>query len=75
MRKQYKIITILLISVFIGCKSNTNLHSHDGQESHSHQSDNTSEITSDYFGDYDLEDEAYGTKTRVTITKGHFTIL
>ncbi|QRM90230.1 YHYH protein [Lacinutrix sp. WUR7] len=69
MRKQYKIITILLISVFIGCKSNTNSHSHDGQESHSHESDNTSEITNDYFGNYDLEDEAYGTKTRVTITK------
>jgi hypothetical protein len=72
MKNQYKRITILLISVLIGCKSNTNSHSHDGLESHTHahENDNQDKETNskpNYFGDYQLEDATYGTKTKVTI--------
>ncbi|WP_055444806.1 YHYH protein [Lacinutrix himadriensis] len=69
MKNAYKIIVVLLAATLLNCKSNTNAHSHDGQENHTHVSDNISETTNDYFGNYDLEDATYGTKTRVTITK------
>ncbi|MDO6596707.1 YHYH protein [Oceanihabitans sp. 2_MG-2023] len=63
---------ILLVTGFIGCKSNSSSHSHDGLESHSHEEENHKHSinigsTSDYFGDYEVEDTAYGTKTKVTI--------
>ncbi len=57
----------VLMSIIVGCKSNNKTHSHDGVDNHSH--DTVSKNNADYFSNYDLEDEAFGTKTRVIITK------
>ncbi|MBU2938566.1 YHYH protein [Lacinutrix sp. C3R15] len=74
--KNLKIITgIILMSVFIGCKNynnNNSSHTHDGLEYHTHDNNNHNHDSktikvSDYFGDYEIEDSAYGTKTKVTI--------
>lgn len=65
MRNVYKAVIIVLMGIFVGCKSNS--HSHDGGEEHSHATDSKSVNNTGYFGEYDLEDASYGTKTKVTI--------
>ncbi|WP_452229885.1 YHYH protein [Lacinutrix sp. MEBiC02404] len=72
MINQYKMITILLVTLLIGCKTNNNSHSHDGLESHSHEHEDHNQNTEtnskpDYFGNYELENTVFGTKTKVTV--------
>ena len=52
-----------LISLLLSCNSSkeNHSHSHNGGESHSHES------ISNYFGDYTIQDNTYGTKTTVTV--------
>lgn len=68
MKSLDKITAILLLSVFIGCKSNNKIHRHDSADSHSHEVENVVKTSSNYFGNYNLSDDTYGTKTTVTIT-------
>ncbi|GGG59102.1 YHYH protein [Bizionia arctica] len=68
MKTYYIIISVLLLGVTFGCKSKVDAHSHDGLQNHSHESKDVSRNVTNYFDDYDLEDVAFGTKTRVTIT-------
>ncbi|KAA5821949.1 YHYH protein [Algibacter amylolyticus] len=65
MINRYLTICILLI-VLLSCKSNTGTHSHDSEGEHSH-SHNT-ETPINYFGNYSLINEDYGTKTFVTVS-------
>jgi len=62
-----KSIGITALSVLLICNSckGTSEHSHDGLGEHSHA---TESVANDYFGAYSLEDENYGTKTKVTLT-------
>lgn len=53
------------IAIFVSCKSNTNSHSHDGLEPHTHEHEDSKSIN--YFGNYELEDSNYGTKTTVIV--------
>jgi len=70
MKDQYKIITVIIAVVFLSCNSqkSSNLHGHDGKESHSHIADNRLQNSNDYFGAYELEDDTFGTSTKVTVT-------
>ncbi|ANW95776.1 hypothetical protein AXE80_05545 [Wenyingzhuangia fucanilytica] len=65
MNKKHLIVGAVVLSVLASCHSHkkSNTHSHDG---HTHGADEAHQH--DYFGDYDLEDESFGTKTKVTIT-------
>ncbi|XMO86866.1 YHYH protein [Algibacter sp. AS12] len=65
MKNRYLTICMLLI-VLVSCKSNTGTHSHDAEGVHSHNHDNESPIN--YFGNYSLINEGYGTKTIVTVS-------
>jgi len=66
MKKTHQFISIISISLLLACNGHkgTSDHSHDGSEPHSH-----SNSISHYFGAYDLEDENFGTKTKVTLTE------
>ena len=74
---KYSIIGIIAISVLFGCNSHkaTNMHSHDEDGSHSHATENTLHDQTNYFGDYTLNDENFGTKTSVTVKGKTRTIL
>jgi len=65
-----RITNVMALAFLLGCNSQKNKeeHSHDGGETHSHSTKSFSNSTH-YFGAYDLEDEQYGTKTKVTLTK------
>ena len=52
----------------IGCHGKRDANSH-GPDTHTHYDDLAVLGNTDYFGAYDLEDEKYGTKTKVTITR------
>ena len=67
MKSLDKITAILLLSIFMGCKSNNKIHSHDSEDSHSHEVENVVKTSNNYFGNYNLSDDTYGTKTTVTI--------
>lgn len=60
------ITTVILTSLLFACHSQKSTHSHNGS-SHSHEASDSD--TKDYFGAYNLEDEKFGTKTNVTISK------
>jgi len=68
MKHLNKVIGLIALSILFICNSckGANEHSHDGSREHSHAAESASK---DYFGAYDLEDEQYGTKTKVTLTK------
>ena len=65
-----RITSVMALAFLLGCNSQKNKgeHSHDGGETHSHSKNSFSNMTH-YFGAYNLEDEEYGTKTKVTLTK------
>lgn len=65
MNKKRFALGVVMMSVFISCNSHkeAKTHNHDGH-THSHE---TTEKGQDYFGAYELEDEQFGTKTKVTI--------
>lgn len=65
MKHILKIILVMSIAIFVSCKSNTNSHSHDGLEPHTHEHEDSKSIN--YFGNYELEDSNYGTKTTVIV--------
>ena len=68
MKQIHKFFGVILISLLLACngQKGTSEHSHDGGEAHSHSHSN---IARNYFGAYDLEDENFGTKTKVTLTE------
>ncbi|WP_282121631.1 YHYH protein [Algibacter mikhailovii] len=68
MKNRYQWILLMAMVLAAGCTSQkkTSLHSHDGAKPHAHTT-NKSESNTDYFGDYILEDAAFGTKTKVNI--------
>ncbi|EDM42879.1 hypothetical protein SCB49_11302 [unidentified eubacterium SCB49] len=56
------------IFLLLSCNSNkTNAHSHDGSSSHSHSAEDAHGTHDNYFGDYSLHDDKFGTKTEVTV--------
>lgn len=61
-----RLIITLLVTVFVGCKSNNKSHSHDGSVAHNHDHE-AANTTNNYFGNYSLINEEYGTKTVVTV--------
>lgn len=65
MIKNYIVLSIIFIGVLYSCHSykETKHHIHHGH-SHSHVLEN---INQDYFGNYNLEDKNFGTKTKVTL--------
>lgn len=65
MNKKSIALGVVTLSVLISCNSHkeAKTHSHDGH-SHTHE---TAKTIQDYFGEYVLEDENFGTKTKVTI--------
>ncbi|MEO9893890.1 YHYH protein [Aurantibacter sp.] len=70
--KRIVFCTILgLVQVFfLACNEKKEKHSHD-DESHTHSSDTHShdaKTSAGFFGAYDLEDENFGTKTKVSLT-------
>ncbi|EPR72170.1 conserved hypothetical protein-putative phospholipid-binding protein [Winogradskyella psychrotolerans RS-3] len=67
MKQIYKFFGVILLGLLLACNGHkgTSEHSHNGGETHSHSPSN---IASNYFGAYDLEDENFGTKTKVTLT-------
>ncbi|PKG51360.1 YHYH protein [Olleya sp. 1-3] len=69
MKHIFKILAVVIIGLLYGCNSQkkTTSHSHDGSENHSHDTESVVKSTTNYYGNYDLEDGAFGTKTKVTI--------
>jgi hypothetical protein len=70
MKNKFKIIvTIVVCGALFSCNSekNTNTHNHDGLASHTHEIESKKDGYT-YFGSYELEDENFGTKTKVTLT-------
>ena len=69
--KRVLFFALILIGFWsvIGCNShkNTNEHTHNGLDNHSHSTESTNAATTDYFGAYVLENKIYGTKTEVVI--------
>ncbi|WP_179352522.1 YHYH protein [Winogradskyella vidalii] len=63
-------LTIVGVLCLLGCNSHrkTTEHTHDGLEAHSHDVVSESNNETRYFGSYELEDENFGTKTKMTIT-------
>jgi hypothetical protein len=70
MKNTFKITGIISLNLLISCNGSkaSNTYTHEGSEPHSHQTESITK-SNDYFGDYALEDETYGTKTKVTLTK------
>ncbi|MEP3836061.1 MAG: YHYH protein [Algibacter sp.] len=64
---------ILLITLLVSCKSNNATHSHDAEGGHSHQHDTGSPVN--YFGNYSLVNEDYGTNTVVTVNSNTRTMV
>ncbi|WP_407556822.1 YHYH protein [Winogradskyella sp. 4-2091] len=67
--KNIFIMGVFAMSLLVSCNSQKKNgdHTHDGSEPHSHDNETITNVN-DYFGAYDLEDESYGTKTKVTLT-------
>ena len=65
MKNLYSIVTVLVVVLFVGCKTKNSAHSHDAEGSHSHE--NESHNNTNYFGNYALMIADYGTKTVVTV--------
>ena len=69
-----KNLIILFCLIIVSCNSNKNAshsnnnHSHNGQDSHLYEIENTLLNKNNYFGEYSLEDQNFGTKTKVTLT-------
>ena len=63
------LITVLTASLLVSCNThkNSNSHSHDGLANHSHDDEHEHKTPEDYFGNYTLSDDAYSTKTVVTV--------
>lgn len=61
MYKKEMVLSLITVGLLIGCNSQNKVktHSHDGH-THEHH-------TQDFYGNYQLEDERYGTETKVTI--------
>jgi len=72
MRPVVQLIIPLVTSLFLmGCNGKKEGHAH-GTDSHTHVNETEALAVlsnTDYFGAYTLENESYGTKTKVTITK------
>ena len=75
MKHIIKIVFTVAICIFFSCKSNTNSHSHDGLESHSHEHENEVSKNTNYFGNYELENSNYGTKTTVIVNENTRTMV
>ena len=71
------ILAISLCSLFINCngQKGANTHKHTGAESHTHDSEASNDTQQDYFKNYSLSDENFGTKTNVTITDNERTMV
>ena len=69
MKSLYKVLVLVMLGLLFGCNSQkkTTTHSHDGLQNHSHDTDHTFKTTNNYYGNYELEDTTYGTKTKVTV--------
>lgn len=69
MKNIFKIITLVIIGLLFGCNSQkkSTSHSHDGTPNHSHDTDHVVTSSNNYYGNYDLEDATFGTKTKVSI--------
>ena len=62
-------LSMIFLSLVLACnthKDNSN-HKHNSYSDHSHATKNTLNNPKDYYGNYKLEDENFGTKTSVTI--------
>jgi len=67
MKNLNTLTVVVILGAFFACKNTNNIHSHDGLHSHSHEHTTDIKDTVNYFADYTLEDESYGTKTKITI--------
>lgn len=66
MKLGIKSIVLIFASLIMGCKGKKETHGHNS-DSHMHVKNSKAHSTENYFGAYSLEDEKYGTKTKVTI--------
>lgn len=73
MKNRYLTVVLLIIVAFVSCKSNNKTHHHDDAENHTHQHATHSNIN--YFGNYSLINEDYGTKTLVTVNANKRTMI
>lgn len=61
------IIALVTALLFAGCIDEKKMHEH-GPDTHTHDEVTLAQISDNYFGAYNLDDEKFGTKTKVTIT-------
>jgi hypothetical protein len=53
--------------LLFSCKEKTKGHKH-GPDTHTHEEESKGNLATNYYGEYQLKDEKFGTKTMVTIT-------
>ncbi len=64
----FKIIFLTFTYFIVSCKDKNTTHIH-GPDTHTHDDELAVSNYANYFGSFNLEDEKYGTRTKVTITE------
>ncbi len=59
-------IPLIFVCLLLSCKEKTEGHKH-GPDTHTHEEKSKDEVATNYYGEYELEDAKFGTKTMVTI--------
>lgn len=60
-------ISLIFACLLFSCKEKTEGHKH-GPDTHTHIAESLGNLATNYYGEYQLEDAKFGTKTMVTIT-------